>query len=202
MRLETFKQTKNSCLLLSSCIILNKLTGEKIEDLMSLFNEYFIKLGIFFSKDDGTKLRQKIKNQSNEEEIYDVIFNHCLYNSDSKVQFQISQSHIKNAFFDLCKKNKITIELVDFKAQYIFIENELKNGNSFLSLSFRHKNVSNEGWHITSIGYENGQFYTSETNLNTIIIIGNSIFDIKTAMINIYMSIIDLGDGLLYKKLN
>ena len=170
MPLETFKQTKNSCLLLSSCIILNKFTGEKIEDLMKLFNEYFINLGNFFSKDDGTELSLKIKNQNNEEEIYDVIYNHCLYNSDSKVQFQITQSYIKNAFFELSKRNNITIELVDFKAQYSFIEYELKRGNSFLSLSFRHIIGSNEGWHVTSIGFENGYFYTSDTNSNAIII--------------------------------
>ena len=51
------------------------------------------------------------------------------------------------------------------------------------------------------MAYNNRYFYNSDTNQNDLIIYWKFIFGIKTKIINIYKLIIDLADGLLYKKI-
>jgi hypothetical protein len=180
------KQTGDSCLMISFNIIFNYYSGL---DSDYLFN-YFLQVndGLFskynIDKDSLAGLSPECK--------YVYLYYAVAKASNGNEQF--SNEYIANSFTSLIDSYIGDTKMVDIKKEANEIRNILINEEACLSLSC--KLTDSQGllqWHATPIAFDT-EFYKVDNG--NYILLGHDFMNIK----NIF-PIIDIGDGILFRKI-
>jgi len=183
-RLSTdIRQTGNSCLIISSNIILNYFTGISSDELIRCFLKKEDRLFSDYGID-----KQLLSHLSPE---CSFIY---FYYSIVKVTnggIQFSNEFITNSFRDLAVQHGISMERIEVKGKLDTIGETLKTKEAFLSLSYE---IANLGWHATPIGYEN-EYYAVDARSGSYHNFGQNIHDLYSID-----DIKDIGDGILFIK--